>query len=307
MAKDTEIDNRATIKTKLSISSKIFYFFAYLVVTLMSLICLVPFIILIASSLTGENYIRHHGYSMIIHEFSLSAYGLIFKNPLTVFQAYGVSIFITVVGSFLGVVVITITEYVLSRKDFKYRNKFSFFYYFTTLFNGGMVCTYIFYIQYLHLKDSLWALILPGLFNVFYLLIMRSFVSAIPTALIESAKIDGAGEWKILFSIIFPLLKSGLATITLFMALNYWNDWYNAMLYINSSSKYPLQYMLYNMLQETQALSRIASQAGISVTDLPSNSLKMAMAVVATGPILLVYPFVQKYFVKGITVGSVKG
>ena len=307
MAKETEIDNRATIKTKLSISSKIFYFFAYLVVTLMSLICLVPFIILIASSLTGENYIRHHGYSMIIHEFSLRAYGLIFKNPLTVFQAYGVSIFITVVGSFLGVVVITITEYVLSRKDFKYRNKFSFFYYFTTLFNGGMVCTYIFYIQYLHLKDSLWALILPGLFNVFYLLIMRSFVSAIPTALIESAKIDGAGEWKILFSIIFPLLKSGLATITLFMALNYWNDWYNAMLYINSSSKYPLQYMLYNMLQETQALSRIASQAGISVTDLPSNSLKMAMAVVATGPILLVYPFVQKYFVKGITVGSVKG
>lgn len=170
-----------------------------------------------------------------------------------------------------------------------------------------MVCTFIFYIQYLHLKDSLWALILPSMFNVFYLLIMRSFTTAIPSALIESAKIDGASEYRIFIQIILPLLKSGLATIGLFMALGYWNDWYNAMLYLNTDTKYPLQYMLYNMLQQTQALARIASQAGIVVADLPSNSLKMAMAVVATGPIVLVYPFVQKYFVAGITVGSVKG
>ena len=292
---------------KLSSSSKVFYAICYTVVSLMTILCLVPFVLLVSASFTSENYIRFHGYSLLPQEFSLKAYEIIFKSPIAILRAYGVSIFVTAAGTLLGLAIITMTAYVLSRKDFKYRNSFSFFFYFTTLFNGGMVCTYIFYIQYLHLKDSLWALILPGVFNVFYLLIMRSFVSAIPTALIESAKIDGAGEFRIFLQIVLPLLKSGMATIGLFLALGYWNDWYNAMLYINSESKYPLQYMLYNMLQKTQALALVASRAGISVADLPSNSLKMAMAVVATGPIILVYPFVQKYFVAGVTVGSVKG
>lgn len=294
-------------KVKLSTSSKLFYILAYVSVGLMALICIVPFIVLISGSFTSENYIRTQGYSFFINEFSTKAYELIFRNPVTVFRAYGISILITGVGTILGTLLITMTAYVICRKDFKYRNHFSFFFYFTTLFNGGMVSTYIFYIQYLKLKDSLWALILPGLFNVFYLLIMRSFVNTIPPSLIEASKIDGAGEYRIFFQVVFPLLKPGLATVGLFMALGYWNDWYNAMLYINSNTKFPLQYMLYNLLQQTQALARIASQSGISVADLPSNSLKMAMAIVATGPILLVYPFVQKYFVKGITVGSVKG
>lgn len=294
-------------KVKLSLSSKIFYILAYVCVGLMALICIIPFIVLISGSFTSENYIRTQGYSLFINEFSTKAYELIFRNPITVFRAYGVSILITGVGTVLGTLLITMTAYVICRKDFKYRNHFSFFFYFTTLFNGGMVSTYIFYIQYLRLKDSLWALILPGLFNVFYLLIMRSFVNTIPPSLIEASRIDGAGEYRIFFQVVFPLLKPGLATVGLFMALGYWNDWYNAMLYINSNVKFPLQYMLYNLLQQTQALARIASQSGISVADLPSNSLKMAMAIVATGPILLVYPFVQKYFVKGITVGSVKG
>jgi len=294
-------------KVKLSTSSKLFYILAYVSVGLMALICIIPFIVLISGSFTSENYIRTQGYSLFINEFSTKAYELIFRNPVTVFRAYGISILITGVGTILGTLLITMTAYVICRKDFKYRNHFSFFFYFTTLFNGGMVSTYIFYIQYLKLKDSLWALILPGLFNVFYLLIMRSFVYTIPPSLIEASKIDGAGEYRIFFQVVFPLLKPGLATVGLFMALGYWNDWYNAMLYINSNTKFPLQYMLYNLLQQTQALARIASQSGISVADLPSNSLKMAMAIVATGPILLVYPFVQKYFVKGITVGSVKG
>ena len=294
-------------KVKLSTSSKLFYILAYVSVGLMALICIIPFIVLISGSFTSENYIRTQGYSLFINEFSTKAYELIFRNPVTVFRAYGISILITGVGTILGTLLITMTAYVICRKDFKYRNHFSFFFYFTTLFNGGMVSTYIFYIQYLKLKDSLWALILPGLFNVFYLLIMRSFVNTIPPSLIEASKIDGAGEYRIFFQVVFPLLKPGLATVGLFMALGYWNDWYNAMLYINSNTKFPLQYMLYNLLQQTQALASIASQSGISVADLPSNSLKMAMAIVATGPILLVYPFVQKYFVKGITVGSVKG
>ncbi len=294
-------------KIKASTSTKVFNIICYTVVTLMSLICLIPFIIMVSGSFSSEQALRFEGFGLLPKEFTTTAYELIFKTPMTVVKAYGVSIFITVVGTFCGLLLTTLTAYVLSRKDFKYRNKFSFFFYFTTLFNGGMVCTYIFYIQYLNLKDNILALILPGMFNVFYLLIMRTFAASIPPALIEAAKIDGAGEFRTFFQIVLPLLKSGMATIGLFLALGYWNDWHNAMLYINTEDLYPLQYMLYSLMQKTQALANIAGQAGISVADLPSNSLKMAMAVVATGPIVLVYPFVQKYFVKGVAVGSVKG
>jgi putative aldouronate transport system permease protein len=296
-----------TRSIKLSTSSKVFYVICYVVVGLMALLCLLPFIMMLSGSFTSENWIRFHGYGIVPGEFSLEAYKIIFKTPERIIRAYGVSICITLLGTVLGLMLTSLTAYVISRKDFKYRNVLSFFFYFTTLFNGGMVSTYIYYIQYLHLKDSYLALILPGVFNVFYLLIMRTFVANIPVALIESAKLDGAGEWRIFGTIILPLLKSGLATIGLFLALGYWNDWYNAMLYMNTEEKYPLQYMLYSIQQQSQALARIASQAGIKVTDLPSNSLKLAMAVVATGPIVIVYPFVQKYFIAGITVGSVKG
>ncbi len=297
----------ARLKIKKSGSRIVFDILSYIVITVLALLCLLPFMMLISGSVTSEQVIRFEGYSLLPKEITFDAYNVIFKSPQKILNAYGVTIFITAAGTVLGLLVITMTAYVLGRKDFKYRNKFSFFYYFTTLFNGGMISTYIFYIQYLNLKDNWLALILPGMLNVFYLLIMRSFVTAIPPALIESAKIDGAGEFRIFFQIILPLLKSGLATIGLFLALGYWNDWYNAMLYINTEEKYPLQYMLYAMMQKQQAMNTLASQAGIKVENLPSNSLKLAMAVVATGPIILLYPFVQKYFVKGITIGSVKG
>ncbi len=300
-------DNVQGIKIKKSPSTKLFFVICYIVVTAVALVCLLPFIMLVSGSFSSEHAIQTQGYGIFPKEFSTAAYELIFKTPATVIRAYGVSIFITVMGIVLGLLFTTMTAYVIARKDFKYRNQLSFFFYFTTLFNGGMVCTYIFYIQYLHLKDNILALILPSMFNVFHLLIMRTFVSALPAALIESAKIDGAGEYRTFFSIILPLLKSGMATIGLFLALGYWNDWYNAMLYINDENKYPLQYMLYSLMQKTQAMAAIAGKANIQMADMPSNSLKMAMAVVATGPIILVYPFVQKYFVKGVTVGSVKG
>ena len=305
--KDLESSGISSKSIKLSTSSKVFYVICYLVVFLVALICLIPFLLLISGSFTSEQFIRFHGFSLWPGEFSMEAYRVIFKTPQRILRAYGVSILITAVGTFLGLFLTSLTAYVISRKDFKYRNVLSFFFYFTTLFNGGMVSTYIFYIRYLHLQDNLWALILPGMFNVFYLLIMRTFVTSIPFALVESAKLDGAGEWKIFFSIILPLLKSGLATIGLFLALGYWNDWYNAMLFMKTEAKYPLQYMLYAIQQQQQALASIASQAGIQVQNLPSNSLKLAMAVVATGPIVIVYPFVQRYFIAGITVGSVKG
>ncbi|MDR1177053.1 MAG: carbohydrate ABC transporter permease [Treponema sp.] len=276
-------------------------------ISIATLVCLFPFIILVSGSFSSDQAIRFHGYSILPSDFSLDAYKVIFRYPEKVMRAYGVSIFITITGTVSGLFLITMTAYVISRKSFKYRNIISFYFYLTTLFNGGMVCTYIFYIRYLHLKNNFLALILPGMFNVFYLLIMRSFVGAIPQALVESAKIDGAGEFKIFLRIVFPLLPSGLATIGLFMALEYWNDWYNAMLYISSSAMFPLQYMLYDLLMQAQSVAAIASQAGVRVEALPTNSLKLAMAVIATGPIILLYPFVQKYFIKGVTIGSVKG
>ncbi len=304
MAKENAVP---ATKIKLSASSRAFYILAYVFVGLLAVICVMPFIMLVSGSFSGEQALRFTGLGVLPKDFTFEAYGIVFKTPEKIIRAYGVSIFITVVGVILGLFITTMTAYVIGRKDFKYRNKLSFFFYFTTLFNGGMVSTYIFYIQYLHLKDNFLALILPGMFNVFYLLIMRTFVNAIPDSLIESAKLDGAGEYRIYFSIILPLLKSGMATIGLFLALGYWNDWYNAMLYMNTESKYPLQYMLYSIQQQTAALAQIASKAGIQVENLPSTSLKLAMAVVATGPIVIVYPFVQKYFVKGITIGAVKG
>jgi len=294
-------------KIKATKTTIIFNIIGYFLVTIFAILCLIPFIMLISGSFTSEHAIANYGYGIVPKEFSLSAYKLLLKYPQDIIRAYGVSIFITVSGTILGLFLITMTAFVISRRDFKYRNKLSFFFYFTTLFNGGLVATYIFMIRYLHLKDSYLALILPLMFNVFYLLIMRSFIKSIPESIIESAKMDGAGYFKIFMKLILPLSKAGLATIGLFIALEYWNDWYNAMLYITDYKKFPLQYLLYNMLSSTEAMSRISSVANVSDANMPSQSLKLAMAVIATGPIILVYPFVQKYFIKGITVGAVKG
>jgi putative aldouronate transport system permease protein len=285
----------------------VFYAICYAVITVIALACLFPFILLVSGSFSYDRALRFNGYSILPQDFTLDAYTTIFKFPLRIMQAYGVSIFITATGTFLGLFLITMTAYVISRKTFKYRNRVSFYFYFTTLFNGGMICTYIFYIRYLNLKDSFLALVFPGMFNVFYLLIMRSFINSIPDATIESAKIDGAGEFRIFLQIVLPLIPSGLATIGLFLALHYWNDWYNAMLYINTPAKYPLQYMLYDILNRSTAMAEMAAYTGIVVEDIPTYSLKMAMAMVATGPILLAYPFVQRFFIRGITIGSVKG
>jgi len=295
------------VHIRITASQRVFYLLGYLLIILVALCCLLPFIMLISASFTSESYIMRNGYGLWPAEFSTAAYTTLFKNGTDILHAYGVSGFVTLAGTAAGLFIISMTAYVISRRDFRYRNQITFFFYFTTLFNGGMISTYIFFVRYLGLKDNLLALILPLLFNVFYLLIMRSFMQNIPASIVESAKIDGAGEFRIYRQLILPLAKPGLATIGLFIALEYWNDWYNAMLYINERELFPLQYLLYRTLSASQSLSRIASQTGIRVADLPTQSLKMAMAVIATGPIILVYPFVQKYFVKGITIGAVKG
>lgn len=289
-------------------SMKVFQVLAIIVTGVFALLCLMPFVMIISASLTSEQHITLHGYSFLVHDFSLEAYGTLFKSPDTILRAYGVTISITIIGTLLALFLITMAAYVLSRKDFKYRNVISFYFYFTTLFSGGLLSTYIFYMRYLGLRNSLWAMIFPGMFSVFYTLIMRSFINEVPFALVESAKLDGAGEFTIYLRIILPLARSGIVTIGLFVALNYWNEWYNAMLYISDKNMYPLQYMLYDMLASQQAFARLASKGiSINLADLPTKSLRMAMTVVAIGPILAAYPFIQKYFVKGVTIGAVKG
>ncbi|QHW33968.1 carbohydrate ABC transporter permease [Paenibacillus rhizovicinus] len=285
----------------------LFNVISYTVVIVAAILCLLPFEILISGSFTDEKAIALHGYGIIPSKFSLEAYHVLFKFPDSIIRAYGVSIFITVVGTAIGLFITSMTAYVMNRKDFKYRNKLAFFFYFTTLFNGGILSTYIFFVKYLQLKNDLTSLILPLLINVFYLIVMRTFISSIPDSISESAKIDGAGDFTIFMKLILPLTKPGLATIGLFYALDYWNDWYNAMLYITDVNKYPLQYLLFSTLQSAEAISRISKMASVAQISVPTLSLKLAMAVIATGPIILVYPSVQKYFVKGLTVGAIKG
>ena len=279
----------------------------YVLITLLSLFCLLPFILIISGSFTSQASIMTDGYQLIPKEFSLEAYEFLFEAPDDILRAYGVTIFVTVVGTLASLLVTSMAAYVLANKAFRYRNAVSFFFYFTTVFGGGLVPWYIFNIKYLHFKDNLISLILPTLVNVTYLLILKSYMKNVPDAVYESAHLDGAGDWTIYWKIALPLNKAGLATVGLFTALNYWNDWYNAMLYIDNAKLYPLQYYLNDILNKSQGMMAAAAQAGIPAAQVPTEPVKLAMTVVATGPILLLYPFLQKYFVKGVTIGAVKG
>lgn len=295
-------------KSKIKISDKtVLAILGYTIMTLLAILCIFPFILIISSSLTDETAITLNGYQFIPTVFSTEAYSVLFKYPQDMLMAYGVTIGVTASGTLFGLFLTAMTSYVLSRRDFKWRNKFSFFFFFTTLFNGGLVPWYLM-MNSLGMKDSYFALILPLLLNVFYIIVMKSFMSSIPDAITESAKIDGATDFGIFIKLILPLSKPALATIGLFLALGYWNDWYNALLFISKSDMMPLQYYLYRMLANMDGLRKAMMASGMAVNfAMPTESLKMAMTIVATGPIFLVYPFIQRYFVKGLTIGAVKG
>lgn len=279
----------------------------YPLICLFALVCIIPFFLIIASSFTSESYIIKNGYVLWPKEFSTSAYELIFKNPAKILRAYGVTAFVTIIGTALSVFVNAMTGYVLQRKDFRWRNIFSFYFFFTTLFSGGLVPWYILCVKTLHLKNTIWALIIPTIVSVWNIILVKGFMGGIPGEITESAKIDGAGDFRIFVKLILPLSKPVVATIGLFTALAYWNDWYMCMLFIDKKELFDLQYLLYQLMGSIKALREIASQSTISVSSMPIESTKMALTIVATGPIILVYPFVQKYFVKGLTLGSVKG
>ncbi len=295
-------------KIKLSGSDIIFYIIAYFFVGVTAILCVLPFLLIVSGSFTDNEVILREGYSLLPRSFSMDAYGTIFQNPASILQAYKMTIYYTAMGTAVGLFVTTLTAYVLSRKEFKYRNVVSFLLYFTTIFGGGMIPWYLLYANVLNLKGTTFVIWFPGITSTFLIILMRTFISgSVPDAIAESAKIDGAGQFTIFWRIVLPVLKPGLATVGLFLALGYWNDWYRSSLFSTNSSTYELQFYLSNMLNSTTALKDLVVGATISIADLPTQSVKMAMAVVVTGPVLLLYPFVQKYFVSGITIGAVKG
>jgi putative aldouronate transport system permease protein len=278
-----------------------------------ALICVYPVLLIIISSFTSEKSLAKNGYRLFPKEFSLNAYKYILNEKAMIFSSYSVSIIITLLGTIISLSAVAMLAYPLSRSYFKYRNKYSLFVFFTMVFNGGMVPSYIINSHYLHITNSIWALILPLVVNAFNVIILKTFfISNIPDSLIESTKIDGAGEFTSFIKIAVPISKPGLATIGLFQTINYWNDWFNALLYINNNKYVPLQLLLMRIQNSIDFIAQnkesIASvnQDGL-LTNLPTETVRMAIVLLAIGPIIFAYPFFQRYFIKGMTIGAVKG
>ena len=280
----------------------------YILVTVFCLMCILPFWMIIASSFSTEDAIRRSGFTVWPSDFSTYSYELLFRSPDQMIGAYIVTICLAGLGTLIGLFIVSMTGYALQRRDFPFRNGIMFYIYFTSLFSAGLVPFYLLIVQTLNLRDSYLAILLPLLMSPWLIVLMKNFVKAIPHEITESGKIDGAGDFRIFYALILPSLKPALSTIGLFLALSYWNEWYYSSLFLTSKVEYrPLQYHLYNVINKVASLKNSVAGSNVVITDLPGETLKMATAVVATGPIILLYPFVQKYFVAGLTVGAVKG
>lgn len=277
---------------------------------LVCIACLYPFLIIVGTSFQSENDILTNGYKIIPKHFDLTAYRVILHNPAVLLQSYLVTISTTVIGTLAGLWITTSFAFAISRKDYPYRKQLSFYIFFTMLFQGGLVPSYILMVSWLGLKNSVLALILPFLITGWHVLLMKGFLQSLPDALFESAKLDGASEFTIFTRIVIPLTKPALATLGLFLVLEYWNDWWLTLLYIDDESKMKLQYLLIRVLRNLEFLnSAEAMQYGLVKPgqQAPSLGARMAMCMLAAGPMLVVFPFFQKYFVQGLTVGAVKG
>lgn len=292
---------------KRSFSQAVLVIFMFLI----AIVIAVPFVSVISISFSNEKDIVTYGFSILPRSFDLSAYKYIFANPKAIMNAYGVTAFFSVVGTVLSVALMSMIAYPLSKKYYKPRNAVSFYIFFTMLFSGGMVPSYILITRYLHMMDSVWVYIIPGLVAPWYIFMLRTFFQGLPDAISESAFIDGADEFRIFYSIILPMSKPALATCALLIFLGKWNDWYTTVLYINRPSLYSLQYLLQKMMSDVKLLQETAQSGSanrlVKASAIPTETVKMAMAVVVAGPAVIIFPFFQKYFVKGMTIGSVKG
>ena len=303
MAKKNNLHVNEDSSIQISKTSNVIWHIAFMI---LAAICIYPMLLVLMVTLTDETTIALEGYKLFPSKYSLAAITYIVTNGSAILNAYGVSIFCTVVGGLIGVIIMALYAYPLARDDFKYRTFFNLIAVITMLFSGGLVPTYMVYVNVLHLKDTIWALVLMNLFSAFNVMIIRTYYrTSISKSLIEAAQIDGAGEFKTYFKIILPLSKPVIATMLMMVMLVYWNDWMGPMLYIDNEKLYNLQYLMWQLESKIANLARMAGNPDL-VKSVPSETARMAMAIVAIGPIVLAYPFFQRYFEKGITLGATK-
>ncbi len=285
--------------------------FSTVALAIFSFLALLPIVLIIIGSVSDEKFLISNGYTYFPKKLSLDSYYYMVKQSAMILRAYGITILVTIVGTLTSVLLTTMLAYPMSRRDFRYRNLLAFFVFFTMLFNGGIVASYIMWSRFFEIKNTIWALIVPNYlvtaFNVF--LVRNYFTNGVPMAIIESAQIDGAGEFTIFFKIMLPLAVPVVATISLFTALVYWNDWINGLYYITDSSYFGIQNLLIRIMNNVQFLKISTNLAllGTQNVDLPGTSVRMAMAVIGILPMVIIFPFVQKYFIKGVVLGAVKG
>lgn len=280
-----------------------------IILLIFAMLCVLPFWLVLSGSLTSEAEIMSSGFGLFPKKIDFTAYKILMTNMSRILNGYKISLIVTVVGTTLTVVVVSLAAWPISQNRVKYHNALNFFVLFTILFSGGMVPWFIVCRNMLHLTDTIWALILPYVANAWYIFLVRNYYRGIPDELVEAAKIDGAGEYRIFGQIIFPLSKPVLATIALFACLAYWNDWWLGIMLVDKVEMQPLQLLLRTITSNIQFLSTAGNANAVAVasSSIPSEAIKMATCIITIGPIILVYPFVQKYFVKGIMVGAVKG
>lgn len=280
-----------------------------LIFILISAMSIIPFLFVIIISFSSQSSLVKYGYKFIPKEWSLEGYSYILKAGASILRAYGISIIVTVIGTVLGCLLISTYAYVLSRSNYPYRKFFTVVALIPMLFNGGMVANYLLITSVLHLSNTIWALVFPMAVSPLYIFVMKSFyISTVPEEILESARIDGAGEFRTFLSIVLPISKPGLATIALFLTIGYWNDWFNAMMYIDNQKLIPIQYFLMRIQNNLNALKSLSGNVVSEVLrDIPSESVQMAIAVLVVIPIACAYPYFQKYFTGGLTLGAIKG
>ncbi len=281
-----------------------------IILALFCIVTLIPIYVIVISSITSEASLASNGYRLWPEEFSGTAYRFLFSQGSIVITAYKNTIIATVAGTILSVVMVGLYAYPLSRTNFRFGTFFTFYAFFTMLFNGGLVSYYMVMRQILSIQDSLWALFLPSAFSPFWVIVMRTFYKmSVPNEIIEAARIDGAGEWRTYIQIVLPLSIPGLATVALFSAIGIWNNFFNSPLLVDDANYYSLQFTIYTTLNNIRFLIENADkmQGLVNVSELPSQTFRMAMAVVTVGPIILAYPFFQRFFIKGLTIGAIKG
>ncbi|MCI8984622.1 MAG: carbohydrate ABC transporter permease [Lachnospiraceae bacterium] len=289
--------------------SKSFNRVATIILTFLVIVTLLPIVLLVIASFTKEQVLVQNGYTFFPKALSLDAYYYMVKQGAVIVRSYGVSFLVTVLGTVMSVVVTTTLAYPMARKSFRYKNVLSFFVFFTMLFNGGIVPSYIMWSRFFHIKNTLWALIIPNyMVTAFNVILVKNFYqNNVPDALVEAAQIDGASELKTFYRIMFPLSRPVVATISLFTGLCYWNDWTNGLYYVDNEKLFSIQLLLMKIMNNIQALKANTALMGTGTVELPGTSVRMAMAFVGILPILIVYPFVQKYLVEGVVIGAVKG